>query len=170
MTPPPSVPGRGPAHIPAPSRASSPTLALAPLAARRVGSPFQWPVRLSILPCPLPSVTLVLLRQRGPGHPLISRGICRGLCTPSPDPFARTRGLGLPMFFFFPHPAVSGGLCSAEVIAKWESRYFVRIVHPPRTLSWARVSSFPAYPRSCPLFLSGETGHARAPFPACLSP
>lgn len=30
---------------------------------------------------------------------------------------------------FFPHPAVSGGLCSAEVISKWESRYFVRIVH-----------------------------------------
>lgn len=169
MTPPPSLPGRGPAHIPAPSRASSPTLALAPLAARRVGSPFQWQVRLSILPCPLPSVTLVLLRQRGPCHPLISRGIFWGLCTPSLDPFARTRGLGLPMFFF-PHPAASGGLCSAEVIAKWESRYFVRIVHPPRTLSWARVSSFPAYPLSCPLFLSGETGHARAPCPACLSP
>lgn len=126
-------------------------------------------MRISILPCPLPSVTLMLLWQRGPSHPLIFWGIFWGLCTPPIDPFGRTRGLGLPMFFF-PHPVASGGLCRAEGISKWESRYFAEIMRTLRTLSWVRVSSLPEYPLRCPLFLKGGAEHARAPFPACLSP
>lgn len=134
-----------------------------------MGSRFLWQVRISILPCPLPSVTLILLWQRGLSRPLIFCGIFWGFCTPSIDPFARTRGLGL-LMFFFPLPVGSGGLGSAEVISKWESRYFVHIKHRLRALPGVGVSSFPEYPLSCPLFLTGETEYAKTPFPVCLSP